>query len=134
MIRKIQDSDREFIYSILEKVFKVTYYDDTFYTNWYIYEKNNKIIGFINYDVIYEKAEIEYIYVEKKYRNSNIGTELLNEAMNNMKKRDVESVTLEVRSNNQIAINFYKKNGFKKVAIRKRYYKNIDAILMMKSW
>ena len=134
MIRKIQDSDREFIYSILEKVFKVTYYDDTFYTNWYIYEKNNKIIGFINYDVIYEKAEIEYIYVEKKYRNSNIGTELLNEAMNNMEKRDVESVTLEVRSNNQIAINFYKKNGFKKVAIRKRYYKNIDAILMMKSW
>ena len=134
MIRKIQDSDRDYIYSILEKQFKVTYYTDNIYTNWYIYEENNKIIGFINYDVIYEKSEIEYIYVDKKYRNKNLGTELLNMMFQNLEKRNVENVTLEVRSDNKIAINFYKKNGFKEVSIRKNYYKNKDAILMMKSW
>ena len=32
--------------------------------------EDDKIDGFILYDAIYEKAEIEYIYVDKKYRNN----------------------------------------------------------------
>ena len=43
-----------------------------------------------------------------------------------------DNITLEVSNNNQVGINLYKKYGFMKVAERKNYYKNSDAILMMK--
>jgi ribosomal-protein-alanine N-acetyltransferase len=42
-------------------------------------------------------------------------------------------ISLEVRSSNEEAINFYKKNKFMEVAIRKNYYGNEDAILMVRS-
>ena len=134
MIRKIIDADREYIYSIIKNEFGIIYNKDNVYTNWYVYEVDNNIIGFINYDIIYDKSEIEYIYVDEKYRNSNIATKLLEEMIKSIKINNVDSITLEVKSNNKIAINFYKKNGFKEIAIRKNYYGDIDAILMMKSW
>ena len=129
MIRKINDLDREYLYSIIEKEFN-TSYKDNIYTNWLIYELDNNIVGFINYDVIYDKTEIEYIYVDKKYRNKGIATKLLNEMINNLTKVDI---SLEVRSNNIEAINFYKKNKFKEITIRKNYYGSVDAILMIRS-
>ncbi len=129
MIRKINDLDREYLYSIIEKEFN-TSYKDNIYTNWLIYELDNNIVGFINYDVIYDKTEIEYIYVDKKYRNKGIATKLLNEMITNLTKVDI---SLEVRSNNIEAINFYKKNKFKEITIRKNYYGSVDAILMIRS-
>lgn len=44
----------------------------------------------------------------------------------------VVNITLEVRISNIIAINLYKKFGFKEVALRKYYYGDEDAILMEK--
>ena len=41
-----------------------------------------------------------------------------------------KDITLEVRESNYPAINLYKKFGFTKLAIRKNYYKNEDALLM----
>ena len=45
---------------------------------------------------------------------------------------DCESISLEVRSTNKRAISFYKKNGFKIVSIRKKYYDDSDGLLMVK--
>ena len=46
--------------------------------------------------------------------------------------KHIENITLEVSSNNISAINLYKKLNFKEVAIRKNYYNDSDAILMLK--
>ena len=43
-----------------------------------------------------------------------------------------DRIILEVASNNEPAINLYKKCGFKIINIRKKYYKNIDALVMEK--
>lgn len=134
MIRLINDNDRSYIYNIIEKEFHVIYNKDNVYTNWLIYEIDNKIVGFINYDSIYDKSEIEYIYVLDKYRRSGIATELLNKMLEELNNKGIKNVTLEVNSNNRQAINFYEKNGFKNVAIRKNYYGDTDAILMLRSW
>lgn len=134
MIRPINNQDRKTIYTIIKKEFGVDYKKDSPFTKWYIYELENKIIGFINIDLIYDKAEIEYIYVENRYRGQKIATELLKKAEKELKKLSVENITLEVNVNNKVAINFYEKKGFKRVNIRKRYYGNEDAYLMLKSW
>lgn len=132
MIREIKSSDRPIIYEILKEEFQVTYKADTPFTKWYIYEEEECIIGFINVDIIYEKAEIEYLYVKEEYRRQNIATKLLKRFEQDLKDKEIESITLEVNVNNLSAIHFYEKNKFKKVNIRKQYYGNTDAFLMLK--
>lgn len=134
MIRTINDTDRDYIYSIIKREFDAEYSRDNPFSNWYVYEENNRIIGFINYDSIYEQAELEYIYVDKIYRNMGIATRLFETMITDLNNRNIHQITLEVRCDNESAISFYLKNGFEKVTIRKNYYKDIDAFMMLKSW
>lgn len=94
-----------------------------------IYSLNDKIVGILNYSIIYERAEINYIFVLPDYRNKKIASKLLDVMIK--KCKICENITLEVRKSNDIAINLYVKYGFEKVAIRKNYYKSEDGILMM---
>ena len=132
MIREITDNDRKKIYEIIKKEFKNNYLKDNPFTKWYIYELNNEIVGFINIDIIYEKAEIEYIYVVEKWRKNKIATKLLEKAEKELINKKVSTITLEVNVNNFSAIKFYEKNEYKKINIRKHYYGNDDAYLMLK--
>lgn len=86
--------------------------------------------GVIVYDYIYDRIEIEYIIVGKKYRRLGIASELLN--FIEKKHSNIKNITLEVKESNNIAINFYQKNGFKEITKRKNYYKNENGILMIK--
>ena len=132
MIREITDNDRKKIYEIIKKEFKNNYLKDNPFTKWYIYELNNEIVGFINIDIIYEQAEIEYIYVVEKWRKNKIATKLLEKAEKDLINKRVSTITLEVNVNNFSAIKFYEKNEYKKINIRKHYYGNDDAYLMLK--
>ena len=132
MIREITDNDRKKIYEIIKKEFKNNYLKDNPFTKWYIYELNNEIVGFINIDIIYEKAEIEYIYVVEKWRKNKIATKLLEKAEKDLINKRESTITLEVNVNNFSAIKFYEKNEYKKINIRKHYYGNDDAYLMLK--
>ena len=94
-----------------------------------IYIKNNLIIGYLSYSIMYEKAEINNIYVLKEYRNQGVGSKLMDYLVK--KCKICENITLDVSKNNKNAICLYKKYGFKEVAIREKYYNGVDAILMM---
>lgn len=96
------------------------------------YEMDNKIIGFLVYDLIYERCEIEYIAVLNEYRNKQIASQLLEYAINDCKKNNIVNISLEVNVNNISAINLYKKFDFKIEAIREKYFNNDDAYLMVK--
>ena len=96
------------------------------------YEMDNKIIGFLVYDLIYERCEIEYIAVLNEYRNKQIASQLLEYAINDCKKNNIINISLEVNVNNISAINLYKKFDFKIEAIREKYFNNDDAYLMVK--
>lgn len=95
------------------------------------YEKDNQIIGFACYSIYYDRAEIDYIYTLNKYRNQNIGNELLDYIIN-LCKNKCYNITLEVGKSNYIAIKLYEKKGFKPVKIIKNYYNDDDGILMLK--
>ena len=68
--------------------------------------------------------------VKKEYRNNGYSSLLFYKIIN---KNNYKNITLEVSKNNNVAINLYIKLGFKIVAIRKNYYKDSDAFLMLKS-
>lgn len=91
---------------------------------------NLKVVGFIGLYVYLDEGEILNFVVDESYQRQNIGSTLLNKVI---EQYNLKKITLEVREHNQKAINFYIKNNFKKVNIRKHYYKNGDnAIVMMK--
>lgn len=94
-----------------------------------IYKENDKIIGFIHYQVNYEIADLLNIYVEKSYRNCGKASLLLENMINNLKSK-VTKIMLEVNSNNEDAIKFYQNKNFKEIHRRKNYYKDGDAIIM----
>lgn len=109
----------------------ITNLDDPF-KKYIGYEIDNKIVSFLNYSLIYDRIEIEYIYTNPDYRNKNLATILLNFLCDLGINYDCLNITLEVRCSNVNAINFYEKNGFKKVSIRKNYYNGEDGILMIR--
>ena len=87
-------------------------------------------VGYITYDLIYDKIEIVDIFVEEKYRNKKIATDLMKKVVSLAKEKKCLNITLEVSVNNLIAIKLYKKLGFKEIAKRVGYYDGVDGILM----
>ncbi len=99
------------------------------FSHYIVYYENEKLVGYINYYLIYDRIEIANFNVLEEYQNKGIGTKLLKFLIECYDQK-ITNITLEVRSNNLKAINIYKKMGFKEKAIRKNYYKDIDGILM----
>lgn len=95
-----------------------------------IYIENRLIIGYLNYSIMYEKAEINNIFVLREYRSQGIGSKFLEYLLK--KCKICENITLEVRKDNISALQLYKKFGFKEVALRENYYNGVDGILMMR--
>lgn len=130
MIRELKESDFKgvnellncFSYSIDSKIFSEQF------TKVIIYF-DEMIKGVLVFDYIYDRIEIEYIVVDPKYRKIGVATKLLKYIEENYKAKNI---TLEVKKNNIPAINFYNKNGFSIVSVRKNYYKDEDGYLMLK--
>ena len=123
-----QDTVDNFTYELTKKEFS---------TNPYLkiitYVEKDKIIGFLLYSLIYDRIEIEQFEVITKERGRGIGDKLLNYLIEKYKDSDIKNITLEVKEDNIVAINLYKKYGFKKVSTREKYYDGINGLLMEKT-
>lgn len=97
------------------------------YGHFIVYKKENIILGYLYYSLIYDRIEINQIEVLEEERKKGIASKL----MEYLIKYNL-SITLEVKKTNVAAINLYKKYGFKEVAKRRGYYNGIDGILMEK--
>lgn len=97
-----------------------------------VYLKDDKIIGYISYQIMYERAELNYIFVKKEERKKGIASKMLEYMLINLKDENIETIDLEVNALNKKAINLYQKYGFKTVSIRKKYYNGVDGFLMLK--
>ena len=106
--------------------------ENNIFTQYFTYKKDDEVVAFINYQIMYERAELIQISVLDNYQNQGIASALIEYMINDLKTNKVESVTLEVKIINFKAIHVYEKFGFKKVGIRKGYYQGIDGILMEK--
>ena len=91
-----------------------------------------KIIGFVIFYHIKDEIEIILIGIMKSFQRKNYGSLIINRIK---KLKDIGKIFLEVSVENTHAINFYLKNGFKKIGIRKAYYKvnkqRMDALRLL---
>lgn len=128
MIRYAIESDFEILNKLIKELDENYIFDSTNPFFKCIVYDNEGIKGFLKYSLIYDKLEIDYIFVKKEYRNQNIGMEM----MKFIETENVKSFSLEVKESNKSAIEFYKKNNYKIVATKKNYYKGEDGYLMVK--
>ena len=119
----------ELLHENFSNLFKINEMLNDGYSKVIVYEKEEKIVGFISATVFYDTCDILSLVVDPNYRNkmvaSNLITYLISEGGENLKL-----VTLEVAAHNIPAINLYEKFGFEIVHTREKYYKDDDAYLM----
>ena len=95
------------------------------------YYIDNKLVSFIAFSILYDRAELNYIWTDEVYRNRGLASRLINLMFE--KCTSLNNITLEVDINNNKAISLYHKLGFSDISIRKKYYLNgNDALLMLK--
>jgi len=102
------------------------------FSHVFVYERDNKIIGFISFSIIYDRAEINYIYVTENKRKEGVASALMDFCINEVIKYGCINLTLEVSSENIAGIKLYEKYGFSQAAIRPHYYNGIDGFLMIR--
>ncbi len=112
--------------SLISKEEVLSYFKDNPFAKYVVCLENNMIVGFIYYSDIYDRIEINQIIVFDDYRNMGYGSMLI-EYLISLDK----PISLEVKSNNNVAIHLYEKFGFKIVSTRKGYYNGIDGYLMI---
>lgn len=139
-IREMNLLDLEKISPILESEFDDFWNENVFKqelentnSKYVVYTENDEILGFAGIWICIDEAHITNIVVKKSHRNNKIGSKLLEELVNLAKSLSLNSITLEVRSDNLAAIKIYEKYNFENLGIRKKYYENTyDAIIMTK--
>ncbi|PDY42067.1 hypothetical protein COO17_08965 [Bacillus wiedmannii] len=75
------------------------------------------------------RRKVLYIFniaVLPSYRNKGIGSSLLNEAISITNKKDISKIYLEVAESNTIALQLYKKRGFKPIEKMENFYVNTN--------
>lgn len=96
----------------------------------YVYETDDKIVGFIIATDLTETCDILSLIVDPEYRNRKIATNLIDYLISELDE-NLKLITLEVRANNTAAIHLYDKFGFEVVNVRKKYYSNGDDAYLM---
>ncbi len=143
MIRRAESSDIKYIFDIDSKNFvfeKYTILDIEKFVNKFnkndyvlVIDFNEKIVGYMIFRVVDDFIEIFKICIMSEYRKKGFGFLFIKYICDNFNE-DIYKIILEVRAKNKIAINFYERVGFKKIFIKKNYYKNPidDAIIYEK--
>ncbi|MDY5676287.1 MAG: ribosomal protein S18-alanine N-acetyltransferase [Eubacteriales bacterium] len=88
---------------------------------------DDKILGHIVYTKIIDECNLIKIIVDKSCRQNGVGRLLIESMINDCKEHAIKKIYFEVRSDNNVAINFYERLGFNFENIRPNYYGSIDA-------
>ena len=99
-------------------------------SKYFVLKQTDEIIGFAGILIVLDEAEITNIVIKKSYRGKHLSSILMKYLITYCVENNIKKIHLEVSSKNKIAINLYTKFGFTQVGLRKKYYKNSDAILM----
>ena len=83
---------------------------------------NGRTIGYLISMLAVDTADILNIGIDPDFTRQGHGTGLLNHLIEELRKRNIGEILLEVRAGNKSAIQFYKKQGFEKISVRKNYY------------
>lgn len=87
-------------------------------------DRYNLIVAYAGCWVLANEGHITNVAVDPDYQGQGLGRRLMNELTSRVKALGVDSMTLEVRPSNTVAINLYTSLGFRSVGQRPKYYTN----------
>jgi len=146
MFRKMTSSDLDEVLEIEKKCFYTAWTLQQYqyelnqnpYANLWVLidDSNNKIIGYYDLWVIFERAEIASIAVNPDYQKQGYGSKLMQHLHTIAKEQECESIALEVRVSNKPALALYQHYDFSVINTKPGYYETKDgyedAYFMMK--
>ena len=99
-----------------------------------VLKNENDIIGYYIALFALDECELLNITVKSNLQKKGFGQLLIEDLLNECRKKNIVNIFLEVRRSNSLAIRLYENNGFNEVGVRNNYYQNRDgkedAILM----
>lgn len=101
----------------------------------FVAKEGDELYAYVIGILIAPEGEIYRIAVREDKRKRGIGYRLLDFAVKTERGRGLETLFLEVRSQNTAARNLYKAYGFEEISVRKNYYTNPtdDAVIMLRA-
>jgi ribosomal-protein-alanine N-acetyltransferase len=94
---------------------------------------DSEIVGYASFRYVGKQGDVNTVAVSKAHQGKGIGTTLMDWLESQAALRNVREIFLEVRSDNEAAINMYAARGYERIDIRRNYYGNtIDANIMRK--
>ena len=120
---KIPWNEQQFLYELKENEFSYLF----------VLEHDSTIIGYYGFWVMFENCDITKVSIRKEFQGMKLSNLLMNDCFERVKALGCEKINLEVRTDNIVAINLYRKHLFKDVIVRKNYYgKGEDALILCK--
>ena len=103
--------------------------DRNYNTHMYIYYEEKEVIAYAVFLDMVDVYELVKIAVKKEFRGKRYGAKFLTDIIDKFDK----NIFLEVREKNISAIKLYESTGFKRVNIRKNYYRDTgeNAVIMI---
>lgn len=114
--------------SAFEDIFKIDGW------NGFVAESDDVVVGYACMLVIAGECHLANIAVVPEFRRKSVANQLLEHILEVAQQMECDSVLLEVRVSNQVAIAFYEKNKFAQTNVRKGYYHDPkeDAAVMIR--
>ncbi len=142
MIRKMSVDDLTRVIEIENESFTSVYkkeqyeyeLEDNPCAHLFVIEKEDTIVGFIDFWITFESCQLTKIAIASAYRGLGYACELMEFMFAFAEEQDCEAVILEVRESNLIAQSLYESYDFIEINRRERYYtdNNETAIVMGK--
>lgn len=100
-------------------------------SHYWVLECDKQVVGYAGFWLVAGEAQINRVAVAKKFRNKGWGSYLVQSLVNNSWDLGADSITLEMRCDNEAAHKVYLRAGFKDTGIRPHYYGDgTDALIM----
>lgn len=100
----------------------------------YLAKLDGKIVGYVALVHCLDEADINIVAVDTNFRKRGIATNLLNLCHEELIKKGVKKVFLEVRKGNEKAKLLYEKLGYELISIRPLYYEGKEDALIMRKF
>src|SRR4051812_17553812 len=141
-IRQMRWWDIEAVMTLERELFSEDAWGDTMFwselaqrdTRYYIVAtEKDKIIGYAGLCAYArDTSYVQTIAVAPAWQGKGLGTRLLETLLAEADRRGCRQVDLEVRADNETAIQLYERHGFARVGLRRAYYQpsGADAVVM----
>jgi len=139
-LRPMLEADLDAVIAIEEDAYEFPWTRGIFYDcmhvgySCWVYEENGQVLAYGVMSTGGGEAHILTVVVKSEARGRRLGRHMMQHLLNTASKHKVDTVLLEVRPSNIVAVNLYQSIGFGEIGMRKGYYPDKkgreDALIM----